>query len=324
MQRKIAIGLVSMLLIICGAYSGANADTVLFPVLVMSPAGGVVTVVSVTNQGPSSGYLLYSYSYKVDGYSNSCGLAPDVVRNDFVPDLVSFDASGLLGDGDALFNDTDAPFYGGPFSLPVGGGPWRGYLLVSNSNSAGSRVDVGSNFSLRGEAIIMDILSGSAWGYRAINDQTREDFSFYSSLYELGGLVNVGDPNVSFRFTFFDLNSWTTRFFVTPIGDDLYDTNRSTTISLLNYNQVPGINGRAGDVYTFDVPVNVSCTAAVNLTDLMDSTTIADLYFTGGWGRIVVTSGDSAIIYKLEYTFSSPYVPPGASNNNGVLVTNVD
>ncbi|MGO9614119.1 MAG: hypothetical protein ACLPX5_13960 [Dissulfurispiraceae bacterium] len=324
MQRKMAIGVVSILLIMCGAYSGVNADTVLFPVLAMSPAGGVVTVVSVTNQGPSSGHLLYSYSYKSPNYGGGCSLAPDIVRNDFVPDLVSFDASGLLAGGTALFNDADASLYGGPFSLPVAGGPWRGYLLVSNSDASGNSVSVGSNYSLRGEAILMDIISGSAWGYKAINDQTREDFSFYSTLYEAGGLVNVGDPGVSFRFTFFDLASWTTRFFVTPIGYDLYDTNRSTTISLQNYLQAPGINGRAGDVYTFDVPVFVSCTAAVNLTDLMDSTTIADLYFTGGWGRIVVTSGDSAVIYKLEYTFSEPYVPPGASNNNGVLVTNID
>src|SRR5208283_31179 len=282
MQRKIAIGLVSILLITCGAYSGANADTVLFPVLVISPAGGVVTVVSVTNSGPYSGYLLYSYSIKKDDYGNGCFRAPDIVRNDYVPDIVSFDASGLLGGGNALFNDTDS--YGGSFSLPpYGGEPYRGYLLVSNSNAAGGRVDVGAFNSLGGEAIIMDIISGSAWGYKAINDRASEDFSFNSAANEPAGLVNVVDPGQSVRFTFFDLASWTTKFFVTPIGDNMYSYGRISTIMLRSSNISPGINGREGDIYNFSLPVYVNCTAAVKLTDLMDSTSIAALYYKGGW-----------------------------------------
>ena len=314
-------------MMLLGVVAQAMADTVLFPVIVSNPPA-VTTIVSVTNQGPGNDHLKFTYSYKpafasgLPNYSGEC-FNDFLVRATFVPDLVSFDAAGIFNGGFALFNDADAGSYGGAFNT-LGTFPLRAYLLVSDSSAAGARVDVGSNSSLSGEAIIMDVISGSAWGYRALNDTTREDYSFFPT--PTGSIVNVIVPGAaqSKRFTFFDLDNWTTRFFVTPIGPDLAFNNLSSTIQLFQSNGTPGVEGRTGDVYSFTKSVMVVCTAGVDLRDLMDSTSQAALATTGGWARIDVVAGAPALIYKLEYTFSSPYVPGRASNNNAFLLSDAD
>jgi hypothetical protein len=305
--------LVFVWLFIFGMVSTTSGDTLLFPVIVVNPPY-VTTIVSVINQGPSTGYLRYDYDYKSasSDYSVGC-FVNSFVRWDYEPDIVSFDASGTFDGGNALFNDPD--FYNGSFKT-IATPPARAYLLVSNSDSAGNRVNIGYSQALRGEAVVMDIASGSAWGYRAVNDYTHEDYTFLSDV-DGGGLINVVDSGETFRFSFFDLNNWTTKFFVTPVGLNMATVDRQSTIRLYRVDGIPGINGRGGNVYSFNIPVTVKCTAAVNLTDLMDSTSKAALATTGGWGRLGIDSGDAAYIYKLEYTFSSPYVPFGASNNNG-------
>ncbi len=320
-----AVILCFCLVVLLGVAAQAMADTVLFPVIAANPPA-VTTIVSVTNQGPGSDHLQFTYSWKptfsgdLPNYTGGC-TNDSFTMPTFVPDLVSFDASGVFNGGLALFNDGDT--YGGAFNT-IGTTPLRAYLLVTNSNAAGTRLNVGSNISLRGEAIIMDVVSGSAWGYRAINDTTREDFSFFAT--PAGSVVNVIVPGAgeSKRFTFFDLNSWTTRFFVTPIGTDLFSNDRTSTIQLFQSNGTAGIEGRTGDVYSFTKTQLVRCTAGVDLIDLLDSTSQAALATTGGWGRIDVVGGDPALIYKLEFTFSAPFVPGGASNNNAFLLSNAD
>lgn len=317
MKRKVlAFGLVVLFAI--GTFSTAKADTVLFPVIVTNYPY-VTTIVSVTNQGPTSTYLNYIYSYKsaliggVPNYTGGCAVY-NRVRPTWPPDVVSFDASGTFNAGWALFNDPDG--YGGPFHLPQGAPPYRSYLLVTNSDAAGNRVNVGSNFSLRGEAIVMDIFSGAAWGYRAVNDQIREDFTF-----DPANLPNALDPGAgnTRRFSFFPPNEWTTRFFVTPVGANMHAVDLTSTINLYRASPiVTGIHGRGGNIYAFDVPQLVRCTAAVDLRDLMDATAWAALFSTGGWGRIGISDGSSAYIYKLEYVVNNPTY--GGTNNNAYLV----
>ncbi len=305
-------------LLISGTFSTAKADTVLFPVIVTN-APFVTTIVSVTNQGPTSSFLRYVYSYKsaliggVPNYTGGCAV-DSFVRPTFSPDVVSFDASGTIGGGFALFNDPDP--YGGAFNIAVGG-PVRSYLLVTNSDGAGNRVNVGSNFSLRGEAIVMDIFSGAAWGYRAVNDTTLEDFTFNPA-----SLTNALFPGANPRFSFFPPNEWTTRFFVTPVGANMHAVDLTTTVRLQRSTGVPGINGRGDDIYAFDRPQLVRCTAAVDLRDLMDATAYSFLFTTGGWGRFSVVSGSSAYIYKLEYVVNNPTY--GGTNNNAYLLSAFD
>jgi len=320
MKRSFVLSVVIICFVLTlGTFSTAKADTVLFPVIATNYPY-VTTIVSVTNQGPTFTHLNYIYSYKpaliggVPNYTGGCAVY-NRVRPTWEPDVVSFDASGAFNAGWALFNDPDS--YGGPFHLPVSG-PYRAYLLVRNSDAAGNSVDVGSDFSLRGEAIIMDIFSGAAWGYRAVNDTTREDFTF-----DPANLVNSVDSGDTVRFSFFPPNEWTTRFFVTPVGANMHAIDLTSTINLYRARPaVTGIHGRGMVIYTFNVPQLVRCTAAVDLRDLMDATTWAALSSTGGWGRIGISAGSSAYIYKLEYVVSNPTY--GGTNNNAYLLSVFD
>ena len=300
-------------LLTMGAFSLARADTLLFPVLAVNQPN-VTTIVSVINNAsPSSTHLTYTYRYKdtfVSGLPNITGAcsAASVTRSTYTRDLVSFDASGTLNSGNALFGDTDT--YGGGFALP-GTGARRAYLLVTHSNAAGVPQTVG-NFTLAGEAIVMDIVGGAAWGYKAINDTTHEDFTFDSAG------VQTSLSGTGFRyFSFFPPNEWTTRFFVTPIGAAMDSANLEATVRLSSLIHV--IN-RTGFEFSF-TPIDVTpkCTAAIDLSALMDSTTFSNVQTTGGFSRFVVMSDTSAVAYKLEYVFENPTY--GGTNNNAYLIT---
>lgn len=306
--------------LIFGTFSTAKADTLLFPVIATNYPY-VITIVSVINRGGSGYYTtpylryVYSYKYASSSYSNGCNVA-SVVRPTWAPDLVSFDASGTFNGGGAMFNDPDS--YGGSFAV-LPGGAVRSYLLVTHSDVFGNRVDVGYTWALGGEAIVMDILYGAAWGYRAVNDGDREDYSFYSS-----GISNVLVVGDSRRFTFFPPSEWTTRFFVTPIGTNMHSTDSNTTVRILGFEgwTTGSITGRGFTTYNFNVSQLVNCLAAVNLSDLMDSTAWAGIYYTGGWGWFYNAAGSSALVYKLEYVVNN--YTYGGTNNNGFLLSNTD
>jgi hypothetical protein len=298
-KRTTIVRLLLCFVLIVGLATTAGADTILFPAFVSNP-GVVSTIVSVTNQGPSSACLTYSYIYKLATASSSSGCSRvEKTVNTYAGDLVSFDVSGTIGSGQAIFNDPDV--YTNTFNIPTSS-IVRGFLLVSNTDCSGTRVDVGSDYSLRGEAIIMDIVSGSAWGYKAINDVTREDYAFLE-VSEGGDLYNVQPSGSSSRFSFGPLNTWTTKFFITPLYSNMWWGGVTSTLRLYQPNpMINGIRGRGTDTYTFNVPVTVYCHAAVNITDLLDSTAQSNLASTGGWGRLSIDAGGTAAIYKLEYT----------------------
>jgi hypothetical protein len=301
-----ALVLSGCFIIILLSFSVAQADTILFPVIAVNQPN-VTTIVSVfTEQSTLSppSYLHYIYRYKdslVGGLPNHTGTCAttEFTRPTTNHDLVSFDASGTFNGGNALFGDPDS--YGGTFNLS-GSGPRRAYLLVTNSDAAGTRVDCSMTFCLGGEAIIMDIAFGAAWGYRAINDKTSETYSFTNAA-DGGGVWSAmpANGNIARRFTFFPPAEWTTKFFVTPIGADMDTANLSTSVEIFG-NEV---YDRANTVHSFPaIQKPVACTAAIDLQDLMDSTTLASVNNTGGWGLFSVVSGN-AIVYKLEYVVNN-------------------
>lgn len=312
MKRKVFI-LTLVVLLATGAFSLAGADTLLFPVVAVNQPN-VTTIVSVVNSAdPSSTHLTYTYRYKdttVGGLPNITGACStaSVTRSTYYKDLVSFDASGTLNSGNALFGDTDT--YGGAFALP-GTGARRAYLLVTHSNAAGVPQTAPTSFSLSGEAIIMDIVGGAAWGYKAINDTAHQDYTFTTG-------VQTSLSGTEFRtFSFFPPNEWTTRFFVTPIGANMDSANIEATVRL---SSIVHVLNRNGFEFVF-TPIDVipKCTAAIDLSALMDSTTFSGVQATGGFSRFVVSSDTAAVAYKLEYVFQNPTY--GGTNNNGYLIT---
>ncbi len=224
--------------------AGSGADTLLFPVIATNTPN-VTTVVSVSNRpAGTSSHLHYLYRYKSsfagNGSPNHAGpcATERFTRQTFDGDLVSFDAAGILNSGSALFGDNNS--YGGAFEHGVAGAS-RSYLLVSNSDAAGTRIDVGQVRDLAGEAVIMDIAFGAAWGMKGINDRTREDYSMINAS-DSGGVFSAL-PNQGFdnrRFSFFPPGQWSTRFFVTPIGWNMDTANLSATINgCFNNNNLP-------------------------------------------------------------------------------------
>lgn len=309
--------------IIC-SLTVARADTLLFPVIAVN-SPNVTTIISVMNEAATSSasYMHYIYRVKdsiVSNAPNITGGCTSVAftRPTYYHDLVSFDASGIMNGGNALFGDTDP--YGGGFGIGLTGAK-RAYLLVSHSNSTGARVDVASPSLLVGEAIIMDIMYGAAWGYKAINDTVRQDYTF--DIANLSGAAMQYGANNYRGFNFFPMNEWTTRFFVTPVGSDMDSANLegivrlSTSLHVLN---------RTGSEFIFTPPeISPKCTAAIDLQDLMDSTTKSAVETTGGYSRFCVQSGGTqpenpVIGYKLEYVVNNPTY--GGTNNSGYLFTN--
>ncbi len=298
-----------------GAFSTTRADTILFPVIAVNQPN-VTTIVSVTIRAnlPLT-HLHYIYRYKdslVGGVPNISGTCTSAsfTRQTFDKDLVSFDASGTMNSGNALFGDTNT--YGGGFAMP-GTGPRRGYLLVSNSDASGNRVDVGFD-DLGGEAIIMDIMYGAAWGYRAVNNLGSENYNFINA--DDGGGVYGALPSLGYnnrRFTFFPPNEWTNKFFVTPIGSAMNTANLTAIVNLMG-----DVYDRNGTLFTF-TPIyqSVTCTASVDLGAMVDSTVWSAIQNIGGWSMLGVSLGD-AMVYKLEYVVNNSTY--GGTNNNGYLL----
>jgi hypothetical protein len=299
-----------------GAFSIVKAETLLFPFIAINQPN-VTTIVSVYNWASGATHLRYTYRYKNSlsggspNYTGAC-LTAEFLRPTKDMDLVSFDASGALNNGNALFGDTD--IYGGNFDLP-GTGARRAYLLVTHSNAFGVRVDTGS--LLGGEATVMDIFYGAAWGYKAVRDSFTEDYTFLN-YFDRGGTDGVfSSISTSMliasvrQFSFFPPNEWTNKFFVTPIGGSML-SDRTAIVGIMD------ICDRMGIQFNNTITRSVTCTAALDLEDLVNATIWSAIEHTGGWAFFYPDTGD-VIVYRLEYIVSNSTY--GGTNNNAYLLS---
>jgi len=311
---KKLILITAMLSMILFTNKQAMSDTLLFPFIAVN-VPNVTTFVSVIDTNGNLPNLTYIYRYKdttvssIPNHTGSCATT-SFTRNTSRNDIVTFDTSGTFNSGNALFNDPT--FYNGSFALG-GTGAKRAYLLVTQSNASGVRTDSGTNRSLWGEAMLIDIASGAAWGYKAFNDKNREDFTFdFTGVFEDHGIV-----------PFFPLNEWTTKIFITPIGSNM-DTANIQRDNFLLEDLNTGNNGvynRATTFITFTKNVSVRCTSAVDLKDFLDSTALAAVETTGGWGKFDEDAVYPFIAYKLEYVVNNSTY--GGTNNNAVFINHV-
>jgi hypothetical protein len=293
------------------------ADTILFPVISYN-VPNVTSVITVLNRtGSSSTHLRYTYRYKTTSNIGAVCQSASFVRPTFAGDLVTFDPSGNLNGGNAMFGDTNS--YGGGFAMGVAG-PLRAYLLVSHADAVGNRQNVGNNQNLGGEALNLDIGTGAAWGMKGINDNSREDYTFVNA--DDGGGVFAALPSNGFtnrRLMFFPPSKWKTRMFVTPIGANMNTANVAATVALHSDDAVVDRNGTQ---YTFPrINRDVTCTGAIDLQSLFNSTVWAAVENLGGWTWLGVSSGD-AVVFKLEYAVNDPDY--GGTVNNGYLFSSFD
>jgi hypothetical protein len=176
------------------------------------------------------------------------------------------------------------------------------------------------NQALGGEAIVMDIASGAAWGYKAINDTGREDYTFTQAGV---GTAIEGYGNDCKWFSFLPTNEWTTKLFVTPIGSNMNTANITSTLELWNLSSL-GLTTRGGTTINFANSLDITCTGVPSLVDMLDATALAAVQNIGGWTWICEqgASTNPIVVYKLEYVVNNPTY--GGTNNNGFLLSTGD
>lgn len=184
-MKRLLTAVVIFSLILLGFSSVSMAYSILFPYINSNPTN-VSTVVNVINTANNlvvcPGGFLDSldihYRYFTKPSSGAGSLAIDlcnetsIIRPTTYADIVTFDLAGNSDGGNAMFGDITP--YGGTFDLPHQGvsAAVRGFVLVTHhceSVIPGGTADYPLYpGDLDGEAMLIDIVNGAAWGYRAV------------------------------------------------------------------------------------------------------------------------------------------------------------
>jgi hypothetical protein len=337
--------LVSVLVAICmlfafGIVKNAQADQLLFPWIIKSQS--VSTIISVVNTaGSNLGWnylgvdqqLHYQYWYKIatDTGTAASQTIPCTNQSFKRPtskdDLVMFDASANIRDGKALFGDSTR-YADQSFKLSAAG-PVRAFLLVDNDTpfftNGGNNIDG----TLYGEALVLELAGGAAWGYIAYNASGNSGASMqtspvymYDGLDALGEVLGGNGPAVEAigqigqgevtPVVLPAAQALTMRAMMTPIDNsgapatytndnnslDQRIGNANAKIQLI-YNPAP--NEFYGGLFTDDEsPIdftkkkNIVCTSADTLQDLMTEAAWTDFSATQapGWSMIDIQTGD--------------------------------
>lgn len=324
---SVLVGL-ALLLSFGVAVKDAKADAIMFPWIVKSDT--VSTLVSIVNTcGPIGTYgggllnleLHYEYWYKVtnaNGQTEICQPHSDKLPTS-KDDIITFDTSCNINNGEALFGDP-SPYGGASFCLNEPS-PRRAFLLVDNNTPAYLLNGVNADGTLYGEAIVMEIQSGAAWGYSAYNawatgqtDGQSGPIYFFDSFDALGEVVRgssiTATPAAALEWTqtvFMPPDVMSTRMFVTP-------TN-TPNVMVVNSIAVPPIPvGSPGDqrignanviVQISTMEPNTPCPLPSTAADLVDGIYDSDENPMDGTvpKNIVCTTGDnlSAFINPGNY-----------------------
>jgi len=325
----------------------AQADEILFPYVVASNT--VTTLVSTINvfedffSGPSADQLHYRYYYKngANAESNTAGCAEVNERLPSSPnDIVTFDVAERFGINNLgiIFEDAAASRnvnYGNKsFSLLNITLPVRAFLVVDNNDFFTGAGLFSTADSVAGEAIILEYVTGAAWGYSAYNAaglySGTPGTPFRENLYDFSDAVETAGEVIANSFVPVALAPFTatggefvTKFFVTPIDASARDEAGRWVPG----NQLQGnLNARirlavqdpasATQDVMFDrdelpvsgqVPQNVVCVGAVEASTMLSEGALNRVP-DGGWSNLVVDSGtlavnatDEAVVIKLEY-----------------------
>ncbi|MCB1775965.1 MAG: hypothetical protein KDI50_00870 [Candidatus Competibacteraceae bacterium] len=340
----------------------AQADEILFPYVVASST--VTTLVSTINiyedyfEAPAASQLHYRYYYKngSNAESNSATCSEVDERLPSSPnDIVTFDVSGHFGTDNLgiIFEDvatsSNANYGSKTFSLLNITLPVRAFLVVDNNDYLTGAGLFSTANSVAGEAVVLEFVTGAAWGYAAYNAAgiygTSDDSPIAINAYDFSDAVEtagevIADSYVPVALAPFATTGgeWTTKFFVTPIDAATFDSsgnwsapgnqlqsNLSATIRLA----VQDPSSATQDVM-FDrdelpvsgqVPQVVTCVGAVEATTMLSEGALNRVP-DGGWSNLVVSSGvspnptDEAVVIKLEYNPSSLEVDTDSSTSS--------
>lgn len=304
----------AMLISFGATVKDAKADAILFPWIVKSSA--VSTLVSVVNTAGISDFpgdydarLHYQYWYKRSTANGQTELCDPVSfkRPTSKDDIVTFDAAGNINDGKALFNDP-SPYGGQSFRLNAEA-PRRAFLIVDNNTPAIVRAGTNVMGTLYGEALVLELAGGAAWGYVAMqtaggvaSSQTSQViFANPLKPFQVLNTTNADTPVYPGVTTILPPDIATTKFFMTPIdltagGDDATAAtgqrkgNINTRVQLVVMDQsIPGTY--YGGMYDNDENIidfirikNIVCTSADDFKALITEAAFNMFKATGGQG----------------------------------------
>jgi hypothetical protein len=325
----------------------AQADEILFPYVVASNT--VTTIVSTINifedffQAPvPANQLHYRYYYKngSNAENNAAACAEVNARLPSSPnDIVTFDVAEHFGANNLgiVFEDvatsSNVNYGRRSFSLLNITLPVRAFLVVDNNDDFTGAGEFSTADSVAGEAIILEFVTGAAWGYAAYNAAgiygVEQGFPRVLNAYDFSDAVEtagevIADSSVPVALAPFSRTGgeFTTKFFVTPIdaatftsgswaapGNQL-QTNLSATVRLAVQDPASATLDVMFDrdelPVSGQVPQVVTCVGAVEATSMLSEGAL-NLVPNGGWSNLVVSNGvspnptDEAVVIKLEY-----------------------
>lgn len=337
MKTRIFIGalgalVVAFLLSFGMAVKNAQADSILFPWI--AKGGCVSTLISVVNTAEMdedrNEELHYQYWHKITPCNGQCERCTcySFKRPTSKDDIVTFDASGNISDGKALYGEEDY-YEGKKFRLNVEA-PRRAFLIVDNDD-----LDCNEDGTIYGEAMVLELSGGAAWGYIAYNPDGDSNDSFADSNDVLGEVIGLGEMTQTVLLA---PDQGITRFFATPICDSK-NSQRDGDIDgqmYLTAWEEQGIYDNDENVIDFCKKKNIVCTAIADLKHLIGEGAYNEFKDTGGqgWAYVKTTANvalscsevdnedtdcSGMVIGKLKYTtagitFGDTEVP-GTFNN---------
>ncbi len=312
-----------------GFYGPLGGYAVVFPYVIKDDPN-TTTIISVVVPDPDgssddAAELHYVYLHKDIAAAQTDACEEYNFKGHTSPnDLVTFDAGGMFGDepgkeGYPLFNDTtsDPLSAGSPLSLVVE--KQIGYLLVELLNE--DNEPAGSlNWPPDGEALILDIANGGAWGYKASSNFWYHDEQAWL-FKSLAAPALVNPPSIA-----------TTEFTVTPFSQGIIGNSGSYSSALLT-NQMAVIQPVANEDATaavFDRNENtlsatkekkVTCVGVATLDELLGSGILNNPAFVaqGGWGWLWNKPFDVDGDGDVEVTPGCPFFAPGCEQNEAFV-----
>jgi hypothetical protein len=236
-----------------------------------------------------------------------------------------------------------------------------GYVTVDNNAPGGAP---GQDGTLYGEALILEVAGGAAWGYRAYNpigDSPNLTGFGYSNDY-LGEVISnlntspTAAPTEAGAFEMYPGEQFSQHMLITPIP-----SNESTNGGIMNAEaKQPEVLARLGVGPSFQagsfgtnvmydrdenpvsgrIPVPVVCVGAPEISDFLQDAALTKYQQQGGWSTISGLAQDpnveigettddytgEMIVQKLTFNLGTEIegVDPGGTVNNALWLYNYD
>jgi hypothetical protein len=357
-MKKMKFGILAL---ICGAFfmfAGTASASTIMGAYINSNPGNLSTLVSVINSygmdcDDSEGAPMLHYRYftkPITASHSTCCTERNYFRSTTDKDIVTFDVAGQVNCGLAMFNDdTNYDSGGGApnFDLPTSLGltdARRGFMTINNTCGLVDYPEMEAG-GLDGELMYLDIVNGAAWSDRMIYQEYMSPGAWFNECW-----FETMEEGYHEQLALYPPDEFLTKFIVTPLANDdnwmsgihdmfLNNGNKQAKITRFGLyagndpdTLFSGVFDRDENTVSGGAPIDICCTAAVTLPELIGGSFGAWWDDEGGWawgmlsnptGLYSVSAAEipdangvnyNAIAYKLQY--GSPSFAGGSMINS--------